>query len=188
MHVAAATGLLEVVTLLLLSGSNPGLKDKQGATPYSLATDYRIQEAIRQALLRAGQSAPPPQPPPKAGAAKSPPPPPPRPPPGNTPPSPPPKPAQRAPTGLAKPDPAVAAMEALESVMRHEIDELCVAIEALGAPEAQRLAARRLRKRYHPDSVSDITKLIPGRAGVYLRLSAHANASTESFLEGNAGS
>jgi len=63
-----------------------------------------------------------------------------------------------------------------------EIDSLCVAISSMELPEAQRAAARRLRKRYHPDSVSDITKLLPGRQPSYQRLSQHANAKTECFL------
>lgn len=189
LHVSAATGLLEVVNILLNSGANPGLRDASGSTAYDVAADdHRIREAIRQAMVKAGQAAPHPQPPPKASAkSPPPPPPPPRPPPGSTPPPPPPRPPPRAAPGLVKPDPAAAANEALESVMRSEINDLCAAIKALETPEAQRLAARRLRKRYHPDSVSDITKLLPVRAEVYLRLSAHANASTEGFLEGNAG-
>jgi hypothetical protein len=66
--------------------------------------------------------------------------------------------------------------------MREEIDLLTAAIAALEAGEAQRGAARRLRKRYHPDSARDVTSLLPDRSEVYQRLSQHANAKTERFL------
>ncbi len=66
--------------------------------------------------------------------------------------------------------------------MRDEIDALVDAIAALEAGEAQRGAARKLRKRYHPDSARDVTSLLPTRAPAYQRLSQHANARTERFL------
>ena len=66
--------------------------------------------------------------------------------------------------------------------MRSEIDALVQAIAALEVGEMQRGAARRLRKRYHPDSARDVTSLLPNRAEVYQRLSQHANARTERFL------
>lgn len=57
-----------------------------------------------------------------------------------------------------------------------------VAAIALQEGEAQRAAARRLRRRFHPDSARDVTSLLPGRADVYKRLSQHANAASERFL------
>jgi hypothetical protein len=83
----------------------------------------------------------------------------------------------------SKPKPAPpSAADAFERVMREEIDLLTAAIMALEAGEAQRGAARRLRKRYHPDSARDVTSLLPERMEVYQRLSQHANAKTERFL------
>jgi hypothetical protein len=66
--------------------------------------------------------------------------------------------------------------------MREEIDLLAAAIAALEVGEGQRGAARRLRKRFHPDSARDVTSLLPARGEVYQRLSQHANAKTERFL------
>ena len=133
----------------------------------------------------AGARAPPP--PPRESEKPPPPqrsaPPPPRasePPPGQ-PPKPPPKPsrAEEVPPAVSA---ATAASEAFERVMRDEIDALVLAIGALEVGEMQRGAARRLRKRYHPDSARDVTSLLPARAEVYQRLSQHANAKTERFL------
>jgi hypothetical protein len=67
--------------------------------------------------------------------------------------------------------------------MRAEIDLLAAAIRGVQAGEAQRGAARRLRKRFHPDAVRDVTALLPERAPAYQRLSQHANAATERFLD-----
>ena len=83
---------------------------------------------------------------------------------------------------MAKPAASTSALDAFEKVMRQEIDALADAIAAREAGEAQRGAARRLRKRYHPDSVRDVTSLLPERSAAYQRLSQHANARTERFL------
>jgi hypothetical protein len=75
--------------------------------------------------------------------------------------------------------------DAFERIMRKEIDALACAIAALEAGEGQRGAARKLRKRFHPDAARDVTSLLPHRAGTYQRLSQHANAATERFLNGD---
>lgn len=72
--------------------------------------------------------------------------------------------------------------------MRAEIDALTRAIADMDtSPEAQRTAARKLRKRFHPDASRDIITLLPSRAEMYQRLSQHANAKTETFLAGTGG-
>lgn len=133
----------------------------------------------------------PPKPPPKPAAAAPKPPPKPEPAreaPRQQPPPPPPPRADRAPPIAATPAKANAASahaEAFERVMRAEIDALTRAIDDLHTtPEAQRTAARKLRKRFHPDASRDIISLLPARADVYQRLSQHANAKTEGFLAG----
>jgi outer membrane biosynthesis protein TonB len=135
----------------------------------------------------------PPKPPPKPAAA--PPKPPPKPEPARPEPAkptrptqPPPPPPPRAPPVVGSPAKTSAASshaEAFERVMRAEIDALTCAIANLDTtPEAQRTAARKLRKRFHPDASRDIITLLPARADMYQRLSQHANAKTESFLAG----
>lgn len=82
---------------------------------------------------------------------------------------------------------AASHVEALESAMRAEIDALVQAINNLESSEAQRGAARRLRKRFHPDASRDVISLLPARAAMYQSLSQHANSRTERFLDGPSG-
>lgn len=70
----------------------------------------------------------------------------------------------------------------LESLQREEIDRLVLAISALQTADEKRTAARKLRKRFHPDSAGDVTRLLPARADFYRRLSQYANEKTERFL------
>jgi hypothetical protein len=163
---------------------------QDGATPMKLADNDQIRSLLRaRAQQQAGpqpagpppprRDAPPPPrdaPPPRSDGA------PPPPPPKREPPPPPPQQREPPPPPPARVSPAVASAEAFERVMREEIDLLAAAIAALEVGEPQRGAARRLRKRYHPDSARDVTALLPARAEVYQRLSQHANAKTERFL------
>jgi hypothetical protein len=83
----------------------------------------------------------------------------------------------------SEPSPRNDAALEFEGSVRAEIDLLAAAIMGVEPAEAQRGAARRLRKRFHPDSVRDVTSLLPDWAPAYQRLSQHANAVTERFLE-----
>ena len=175
LHCAAIYGHLAVVVALLAAGASPGLKDDEGGTAYDRSTDFHIREALRRAMVKAGMPSPVPQPPPRPSGSPPPPAPPPPPPKAAADAPPPPPPRRPSPPPAAAPPPplpprasgptraereAAEATAAFERVMLSEIDALCAAIDAIDTPEVQRAAARRLRKRFHPDSVSECAAFV----------------------------
>ena len=197
LHDAASYGHSDVVELLLAAGANPHCVNAAGKTAYDLTQTPRCATMLMYAM---DHTAPPREQPPPAEAPEAPhappvpkrpqqPPPPPPPPPRREeappPPPPPPPPKPAAKPAAAAPAAAVGGEDAFERIMRKEIDALACAIAALEAGEGQRGAARKLRKRFHPDAARDVTSLLPHRAGTYQRLSQHANAATERFLNGD---